>query len=251
MRAVAVLALLIVVVSAIPVSKQKLALQAKARNPDAAAGAAPSAVGPPHPKAPVLSSSFHTKYSIYLLNAHIPFMPHTSGWINGHSKLIDGEAWQNIAPTGLVTIKTHSKPSLIGSVLTPETTQTWVENHGWTEKAGVCTKDAKNDQLVIPGDVLTKSGVFKGVKNIFPPHAVTDPKPNADGSYTVAEWFATLPNNEGTVTYYLLGTSTTPIMSHYSLTGKPPVFAQYDFVTPVVNPPATYLPSAICVAASK
>jgi len=234
MRAVAVLALLIVVVSAIPVSKQKLALQAKSRDPP--------------PKAPVLSSNFHTKYSIYLLNAHIPIMPLVSGWINQHTKLVDGEAWQNIGPTGLVTIKTVTTPSTLGGLIAKAETQTWVETHGWTEKLGACTRDAVNSQLVIPGDVLTKSGVFKGVKNIFPPHAVNDPKPNPDGTYTVSEWFATLPNNEGTVTYYLLGSTTTPIMSHYVLTGKPPVFAQYEFVTPVVNPPATYLPSATCAA---
>jgi len=237
MRAVAVLVLLIVAVSAIPVSKQKLALQAKTRDPQ--------------PTAPILSSSFHAKYSIYLLNAHIPLMPHVSGWINQHSKLVDGEAWQNIGPTGLVTIKTYTKPSTVGSLIAKEQTQTWVENHGWTEiVGGACTKDIKNDQLVIAGDILKQTGVFKGTHNLFPPIAVTDPKPNPDGSYTVSEWFATLPDGAGTVTYYLLGASTTPLFSHYSLKGKPAVFAQYAFVTPGTNPPATYLPSPACVAAA-
>jgi len=204
-----------------------------------------------NPTAPTLSSSFHGAYSVFGLKPTIPYMPKFSNWLASVTHLLDGQVWQNIDNTGAVTIKTITTPTLIGKLVTPAMTQTWIVNHGWTEKSGKCTKDTANSQLVIPGDVLTKGGVFQGTQklNTINPSVHTGP----DGSVLVDAWLATLPNGEGTVTYYLLNGAAepTPIMSHYLLKGKPPVWAQYNYILPGVQPTELFAPDALCVAASK
>jgi len=210
-----------------------------------------SAGGPPIPAAPALSGSFHTKYSIFLFNMLKPLLPMVSNFIDKASKLMDGECWQNTNPDGTVTIKTITTPSTVGSILTKAMTQTWVKTKGWTEKAGQCTKDAANTQLVIPGDILTKTGKFRATRQLTPILPVVGgPQAAAkDGSYTVDEWDASL-GAEGTVTYYIYHGTTTPLMSHYMLKGKPPVWAQYIGFTAGANPDAVYTPSAACAAAA-
>jgi len=210
-----------------------------------------SAGGPPVPAAPALSGSFHTKYSIFLFNMLNPLLPLVSNFIDKASKLMDGECWQNTNSDGSVTIKTITTPSTVGSILTKAMTQTWVKTKGWTEKAGQCTKDAANTQLVIPGDILTKTGKFRATRQLKPilPVVGGPQAPAKDGSFTVDEWDASL-GAEGTVTYYIYHGTTIPLMSHYSLKGKPPVWAQYIGFSAGVNPDAVYNPSAACAAAA-
>ncbi len=103
-----------------------------------------------------------------------------------------------------ITIKTITTPTMIGGLLAPQMTQVWRKDHGWTQKKDSCVADKSNTQLVIPGTILKTSGVFKGTKNMAPVFKTNTPKPQADGTFKVDEWFATLPNGEGSVTYYLL-----------------------------------------------
>jgi len=239
MRTISLVAVLVIAtaVVAVPVSKTRMQHRLAAKDP------------PPAP--PVLSSSFHAKYKIYGLDFHFKWLPHISNWFNQISHIIDGEAWQNIDGQGHVSIKTVTTPVGAGNLITGAMTQWWVPNHGWTLKGGHCTKDAVNTQLVIPGDVLVKGGKYIGVQDIYLIHPdPRPPTPNTGGRYRVDRWDATLPNGEGTVTYYLLHGTTTPIISHYMLKGKPPVYAQYDFVNPGVNPPEVYLAPRECTAAA-
>lgn len=244
---------LVAAVAAVPVSHHRL-------QKIAAAGAL-QAQSQARVTPPALSGSFHVQYSIYGLNtenaklidaAHMPVLSAVANWFDKLTHLLDGEAWQNIDAAGAVTIKTITTPRGLGTVIVPASTSTWVVDHGWTEQKGTCAADTVNSQLVIPGDVLQKTGKFMGTKKIktFKPQAV--PAPDSDGTYTVDQWDATLPNGEGSVSYYLLHgvAHPTPIMSHYLLKGKPPAWAQYTAFQPVVNPPAIYAPSAVCQAAA-
>jgi len=197
--------------------------------------------------APELAGSFHTAYWISAIFPKIPHLPGVSQWISKVAELLEGECWQNIDPaTGLITIKTVTRPTLIGSLIVPSTTSVWIKDHGWTfdAKHDKCSVDTVNSQLVIPGSILKSSGVYKGRQTMQPMVRVTDPKPsNKDGSYNVDVWDATLPGKEGAVTYFLLSDAKTPtpLMSHYSLTGKPPVWAQYKFFVPGENAESNYV----------
>jgi len=210
-----------------------------------------------NPAAPDLAGSFHTAYYISAWRPTIPFMPGVSRWLSHIAELLEGECWQNTdQSSGAVTIKTVTTPTTVGSLIIPSTTSVWVVDHGWTydAKKKTCSADDSNSQLVIPGNVLKESGVFKGNQKIQPMVRVSSPKPNnKDGSYNVDVWDATLPNGEGTVTYYLLSgmSSPTPILSHYALKDKPPVWAQYKFFVPGLNAASNYLPTAACLAASR
>jgi len=206
-----------------------------------------------NPNAPILAGSFHTAYSIYALHMEQSLLPDLSNLLDRASRLLDGEAWQNIDAAGQITIKTVTTPSLIGRAITAPMTQTWVKDHGWTQKGSVCTRDAVNAQLVIPGTILRDSGVFVGTQNIKTIKPQANPKPQADGTYKVDRWDATLPNGAGSVSYYLLNgvTPVTPLMSHYVLKGKPAVWAQYTFFMPGENPEAAYEPTPQCAAAAK
>jgi len=243
MRTVLVIALFVAVASAVPLAQ-------KLRNHAADLQAQTLAqTNPP----PALSGSFHTTYSIVLINVANPQLGMLSRLLSQATHLIDGECWQNTNADGTVTIKTVTTPKALVSLVAQPSTSTWVKNHGWTETQGHCTADAANAQLVIPGDILTKTGKFVQTMNLEPVFKPTfhTPAPNADNTYTVDVWDATLPNGEGTVRYFLLHGTTTPLMSHYVFVlPKPAVWAQYTLFTAGTNPDAVYAPSAPCVAAS-
>lgn len=240
---------LVAAVAAVPVAHHRVAGKAEAAGvlQEAETATATATVTPPE-----LSASFHTQYSIYALNLQSNHLPDVVSMIDRASRLFDGEAWQNTNADGTITIKTVTTPSLIGRVLTAPMTQTWVKDHGWTEKSGKCTADSVNSQLVIPGTILKTSGVFRETINIKPIHKQDVPKAQADGTYRVDQWDATLPNGEGSVTYYLLHgvVPATPIISHYSLKNKPAVWAQYNTFQPGTNPDAVYAPAKGCEEAA-
>jgi hypothetical protein len=232
-------------VSAVPVSKRRLEAMASTTSE--------METTRNNPAAPLLSSSFHVKYSIYALNHEKTLLPSLTNLIDRASKLLDGEAWQNVATDGAITIKTVTKPTMIGRILTSAMTQVWVKDHGWTLKNdGKCTADTLNTQLVIPGTILRESGVFKGTIDLKPIEKIVGSKIKAakDGSYKVDQWDATLPNDEGSVTYYLYTHTTTPLMSNYRLKGKPSVWAQYKSFEAVTNPDSEYVPVQACAAAA-
>jgi len=253
--AIVLIAVLATTVGALPASKARLQSMEQ-MNGGPAASSVPVPAAPVAPAAPALAGSFHTAYWISALKPNIPFMPGLSRVISRVTELLEGECWQNTdTATGLITIKTTTQPSFIGRLLVPTTTSVWVRDHGWTWDARKkqCTKDLKLSQLYIPGDILTKTGIFKGKQKIQPMVKVSTPKPdNADGTYNVDVWDATLPNGEGTVTYYLLSSAKTPtpILSNYRLAGKPSAWAQYKFFIPGLNDAKNYDPQPECFRVS-
>jgi hypothetical protein len=188
-------------------------------------------------------------------------MPRLSNWLSGLTKLTDGECWQNIDDTtGAITVKTVNRPSKIGSLLLPPTVSVWRVNKGYTfnDKTKACTADAKNIQLTIPGNILTKGAVWRGVQTVKPIVKVEQREliavavdPRNPREWVCDVWDATLPNNEGSVTYYLLHGTTRPFISNYRLVGKPPVWAQYHSFVPGVNAPSNYDPNPACRAVAR
>jgi len=206
---------------------------------------------------PVLwDNNLHAAYSIYGLKVSLPYLPMIEEAVNDASKIIDGEVWQSADANGVISVKTITHPTFIGKILTKDMVQTWIAGdnaRGWTEANGECTQDSSNTQLIIQGDILVKTGVQGSRVTVRTFKPVTDPdvKPfvQPNGMITLDEWHGTLPNGEGTVVYYVAPAIFKPVMSHYSLKGKPPVWVQYNFIASGPQPASVFDPSPVCATA--
>jgi len=202
------------------------------------------------PHAPLIPTLFHGTYSAFALKVNTPLVPGVGQWISELTHLLDGEVWQSIDAGGALSIKTATHPTFLSSALIPDMMQTWDKGHGWTEKNGKCAKDATNDQIVIPGDIIVKTGVFRGTIRVTPLIPIKPPAAGADGTVVVDQWDCTLPNGSGTVTYYMShGAASHLVMSHYHFTGKPPLYLQYTLVEPGPQSPSIFAQPPACANA--